>query len=634
MKFYTVAIPVLLFISSTIKAQINYSIQSIPKALMSRAGAIVRNSETTITIRQLDEVYIKERYAITILNASAMEEASLYLFYDDDSSIRSVKGVIYNEFGLPDAKIVEKNFQDRSAVSDFSLYEDNRVKIFRPARTSYPFTIEYEYEVKRKQSMHFPTWIPSRSPGVAVQNSSLTFICPQEFNLRYHQTNYSAEVKQHTAEGLKNYTWRVENLNALRSEPFSPNHESFLTTVKLALDQFAYRKIKGSFSNWQEFGTWTSNNLLKERDQLSESTRQIILDLVKDDQNPKTKAQKIYEYMQRRTRYISVQIGIGGFRPYPASEVDRLGYGDCKGLVNYMRALLKVAGIESYYSIVYAGDSKKDIMPNFTSMQGNHAILCIPFAKDTTWLECTSKFAPFGFLGSFTDDRYVLACTPEGGKILRTPKLNAIDNKQVRTASFKIDESGLLSGKLNTIFTGSQYDNHQVLLNEAFAEQIKKLPELYPLPNLQVKSAEFKQVSGAAPETRETVQFDSYQYASTSNNQLTFRINSINAQHPIKEVSNRNNPVLLNRGYYDEDTYSFELPSNFVIPPPPKPILLESPFGRYSADIKINGSTLVYHRTMLLNDGVFPKESYQDLVDFFLQITDADDMKVTLEKKR
>src|SRR5690606_19691165 len=115
----------------------------------------------------------------------------------------------------------------------------------------------------------------------------------------------------------------------------------------------------------------------------------------KDIPDPKEKAKKIYEFMQAKTRYISVQIGIGGYQPYSAEEVDRLGYGDCKGLTNYMQSLLRVAGIESYYSIVYAGAFKRDIIPDFTSMQGNHVILCLPFKNDTTWLECTDKFSPF-----------------------------------------------------------------------------------------------------------------------------------------------------------------------------------------------------------------------------------------------
>ncbi|MGV3508209.1 MAG: DUF3857 domain-containing protein, partial [Sphingobacteriaceae bacterium] len=137
----------------SVNAQSNYAVSSIPKTLLPRAGAIVRSSETVIEVKDLNEVYYRKKYAITILNSSARDEANLYLNYDKNNTIKSVKGIIYNEFGLPIAKKLEKQLQDRSAGSDFSLYEDNRVKYYVPSQISYPFTIEYEFEMKRKQSL-------------------------------------------------------------------------------------------------------------------------------------------------------------------------------------------------------------------------------------------------------------------------------------------------------------------------------------------------------------------------------------------------------------------------------------------------------------------------------------------------
>jgi len=90
------------------------------------------------------------------------------------------------------------------------------------------------------------------------------------------------------------------------------------------------------------------------------------------------KAKAIYEYVQNNTRYISVQIGLGGWKPISAKEVDDKKYGDCKGLTNYTKALLNLVDIESNYCVVYSGSEIQDISEDFTSMQGNHVILNIP----------------------------------------------------------------------------------------------------------------------------------------------------------------------------------------------------------------------------------------------------------------
>ncbi len=632
MKIISLAISLFLF-GTYASGQSNYAVSSIPKNILTRAGAIIRNSETVIEVKDLNEVYYRQKYAITILNSSALDEANLFLYYDKNNSIKSVRGFIYNELGMPTFKISEKDFQDRSAVSNYTLYQDDRVKYYIPSKITYPFTIEYEYEMKRRQSLYFPTWIPGGSTGVAIENSALSFICPESFNLRHKEFNYNGKVDETTENGIKSFKWHISNMLAIRDEPYSPSYEEYLTTVKLAPEKFAFRSMEGSFSNWREYGLWTNDNLLKSRDELPQATRDLILDLVKDISDPKEKAKKIYEFMQNKTRYISVQIGIGGYQPYPAADVDRLSYGDCKGLVNYMRSLLKIAQIESYYTVVYGGSFKRDISPDFTSMNdGNHIILCLPFKNDTTWLECTSKDAPFGFLGDFTDDRYVLACTPEGGKIMRTPKYTALESKQLRTANFTITENGAIAGKMTTLFSGIQYDNHHSLLNEPLSEQKKKIPELYPLPNLEIKSFQLTQNKGIKPETEEIIDLSSASYCRTDDGKLHITLNGFNKTRSLREVRNRTNPVTIGRGYYDEDIISYQIPKSFNLTIPPHSKTIEKAFGKYSADVKIKDNTIIYKRTMLLNEGKYKAEQYQDLVDFFQEIADADNLELELTK--
>ena len=79
------------------------------------------------------------------------------------------------------------------------------------------------------------------------------------------------------------------------------------------------------------------------------------------------KAKIVYRYVQDNTRYISVQVGIGGIQPIAAIEVDELKYGDCKGLTNYTQALLDIAGVESFYTIVQAGKEIVDFDSDFAS---------------------------------------------------------------------------------------------------------------------------------------------------------------------------------------------------------------------------------------------------------------------------
>ena len=119
------------------------------------------------------------------------------------------------------------------------------------------------------------------------------------------------------------------------------------------------------------------DKLLSGTQELPEEVKTEITELTKDASSPIEKAKIVYNYMQNKTRYISIQVGIGGWKPMLAEDVDRLGYGDCKGLSNYTKALLDYVGVTSYYTVVYGGSDIRDIDSDFSSLQGNHAILSI-----------------------------------------------------------------------------------------------------------------------------------------------------------------------------------------------------------------------------------------------------------------
>jgi len=625
----------LLLVFAGTKAQQNYAVSTISSELKARAGAVVRNEELTIEVKALNQVDYRYKKAVTIFNSSADGEARIAVWYDKSRHIKSIKATIYNEFGMAVGKIQEKDFKDESAASSYSLFEDSRVRRFHPAVTSYPYTLEYEYEVRSKQSLVFPEWSAIQEEGVSLEHSRFTFICRPDFDIRYKELNYPGKVVESLGpKGEKCYAWEIKNMKALKEEPYSRDPSLSLPSVKVAPRKFTYQDVAGSFGDWKEYGVWMNQTLLKGKEKLSEATLIRVRELVAGIQDPREKARKVYEYVQEKTRYVSVQIGIGGFEPSPADEVDRLGYGDCKGLVNYTGALLAAVGIKSYYTLVEAGDNKTDAIPDFASMnQFNHAILCIPFEKDTAWIDCTSETAPFNYLGSFTDDRLVLVCTEDGGRLLRTPKMKTEDNLQMRSAKIRLGADGGLEGEMTTTFSGWQYNNREHLVGEPFTEQLKVLREIYPLNNLEIESFQLQQDKGEHPKTTEKFQFHARDYALINGERYSIILNSINRARGVKEVINRKNEVYIGRGYVDIDEIVYELPAEYRIESKPVEQFLKSDFGEFSLNIRLVDDTLVYKRTIRLNEGLYTADKYAGLVDFYQRIYNADRTSLMLVRK-
>jgi hypothetical protein len=284
--------------------------------------------------------------------------------------------------------------------------------------------------------------------------------------------------------------------------------------------------------------------------------------------------------------------------------------------------------------VVEAGDNKVSMLPDFASInQGDHVILCIPFKNDTTWVECTSQKIPFGYLGNFTDDRIVLACTPQGGKLMHTPKYTAKQNIQARTANFTLNDKGELTGNMLTSFKGLQYEDREGAVEESPVERNKIILQTYPINNLIIKNLDIKQDKGSQPVTTENINLQARDYGSADNGKLYFMLNSFNriSQAP-QQVRNRQNDVYINDGFTDDDEITYKLPTGYRNEKIPLNVTIEKPFGKFTAIMKVKDGQLVYKRQLQIIDGTYSKELYPELVDFYQAVADADHYNVTLIK--
>ncbi|WP_179413355.1 DUF3857 domain-containing protein [Mucilaginibacter sp. E4BP6] len=618
-----------------VKAQQGYDASLIPKDLLPYASSVVRLQEVNMYVKDLNNSTYHIKQAITILNKNGDDMADIEIWHDKTNVIKYVKGTVYNSSGVLIKKFSESDFEDVNANDGFSLFNDLKVKHYQPSVTEYPYTVEYEYEEREKQSLDFPDWMPNPGTGTAVEKSTFTFSCKPDFNIRYKEINLPSAVSIATdKDGVKTYTWQVSNLKAVKDEPYSPNPEKILTQVKIAPVKFTYERLDGSFSDWNGLGKWIYDKLLINRQQLPAATVQHVKELTAGITDPKLKAKKIYEYMQGRTHYVSVQIGIGGLQPFLASDVDQLNYGDCKALVNYTRALLKAVDIDSWYCVVTGDHSRKtSMLTDFASLQGNHAILCIPFKNDTTWMDCTSQTIPFGYLGDFTDDRIALACTPQGGILLHTPKYTADGNLLEHTGNFILDDNGGLSGSMKSVFKGTEYNDMDDVIQESLKEQIKDMQRIYPINNMIVQKLAFTQDKSLHPTTTEDITLKAPEYASIANGKVHFLLNPINRMNRApKLVMNRTTDLYINEGYTSEDEITYTIPAGYRQYSEPLTVSIKNAFGTFLATSTLQGNCLIYKRKLQVIDGTYPKESYQDFVDFYQAVVDADDYEMTLVK--
>ena len=100
-----------------------------------------------------------------------------------------------------------------------------------------------------------------------------------------------------------------------------------------------------------------------------------------------------------------------------------------------------------------------------------------------------------------------------------------------------------------------------------------------------------------------------------------------------EKIVERKTEVVRNFNYLDLDTIKFSLPENLYPEFLPEPIKIISKFGEYEASFKFDAGKVVYIRRMKVWKGRFPKETYSELVDFYKNVSKADNIKLVFLNK-
>ncbi|HSN48878.1 MAG TPA: DUF3857 domain-containing protein [Flavobacterium sp.] len=577
---------------------------------------------------------IYKKRVITILNEKGQTSIDAQENYYKRRSVESIQATVFDAFGNEIKKIKRKDFRDQSSVSGGALFSDDRYIYLDYTPIQYPFTVVYESEMATSTTAFIPQWFPLTDHFLSVEKSVLNVSYPANLGFKKMEFNFSNFKIDKTVDTTTQLSYTATNILAQKHEDYSPNITKIFPRVMMGLEFFNLEGVDGNAKNWKEYGQWFSENILTGTDVLPEATKLKIKSLVGNETDPVKKARIVYKFMQEKSRYVGIQVGIGGFKPMLAGDVDRLGYGDCKALSNYTKALLNAVDVPSYYTELYGDKDKIDVRSDFFSIQGNHVILTIPNGDNYVFLECTSQDDPFGYQANFTDDRDVVVMKPEGGEIIRTKNYQNKDNAQISQGRYSLSENGDFSGKIAIVSEGSQYGLKFHLETFSLTEKEKYYKEYWDnVNNLTINKTTFSNDKEKISFT-ESAEINAANYASISGNKMIFVVNVYNQNRGvIKRIRNRKTPFEIQRGYYDTDEISISLPAGFAIEATPQNSALITKFGEYKTEIvKIDNSNLIYKRSIFIKKGFYKNTEYDEYRLFMEQISKNDNAKMILTK--
>jgi hypothetical protein len=611
----------------------NYDVSLIPDSLKRNADVVKRSETYKVSIVSPSKAKVKRTYALTILNEAGQQHAAFISSYSKSSTIEEITGTLYDAAGKKLKVVKKKDISDVSYDDEMSLMTDSRLKRHSFFFSQFPYTIEYEEENELLGLFFLPHWQPVEDERFAVQQSKFVVEYPADYAIRY-KNFLTAEPLAGTAPKSKLLTWEITNQVAVKEELYQPPFNEVTPNVYIAPTDFEVGGYKGNMNSWLSLGAFVKQ-LNNGRDQLPEKTKQDIRTLVSDLTSQEEKIKVLYEYLQKNTRYISIQIGIGSWQPFDATYVANRRYGDCKALSNYMVSILKEAGIKANYVLVNSGEGRRGLWEDFSAPYFNHAIMCIPNAKDTMWLECTSQTKSYGYMGSSTGNRKALLIGDDGGHVVSTPTYLVNDNLQKRNVNAVIDADGNLSAEVFTYFSGEQQELQHSIIHETNVEQRERyLNNALNLPTYKIEQSSYKETKGKVPTVDEFIKVTAPNYASITGKRIFIQPNLFNKMgSKLNTDVPRKFDIKFDYAYRDIDSINIIMPIGYTPEAIPKNISLTNKFGSYSINFKVENNIITLTRISERNSGRFPAADFILLAKFFEDIYKADRSRIVFVKK-
>src|SRR6056297_3050062 len=564
------------------------AVSSISPELTAGADAVIRLHHKSFEVDDPGEGRVTVKKMVTILNSDGLPHSSIRIPYNSFSDVSRISGAVYDADGEEVRSIRNKDFEDESMISSFSLAEDSRVIKGEFTHTSFPFTIEYSYHIDYSGFIQLPAWVPVEREKTALEFGELLVVLPSSMSFDYRKFNIPDENEfgfQDDSESR--YRWELKNLPQVKREYMGPPWFRLFPAVVMKTDLFEMDGNRGRMDSWSVFGQWFGN-LWQGRDDLPVFVKQDVDRLIETHGKSRDLIEAIYSSLQNETRYVSIQLGIGGFQTETAEFTAINRYGDCKALSNYLLAMLQYAGFDARPALIRNGGFSFPFDPEFVHNPFNHAVIAVQFEGERIWVEATSSSYPLGYLGSSNSNRHALLFDESGGELVETPDQQ---HRYIRN---------------NLPFNLFEVNSYQ-----ATADSAQPSAELEM--NISVET-----------------------FANKIGSRLMFHPNVLERYNNfVAADENRQQPVNISMAYHDVDEVTFNLPEGFVVEALPDSVGLNFDFGSYSAVItpSEDGTYLTYIREIAMKPATIPADEFDSFRETMNNIWASDNNQVVIVKK-
>jgi hypothetical protein len=607
--------------------------------------AVVLLSETTYTVAPDGKAVEHVREVVKVLRQQGRQDATPHVFFDKDSKIVSFHVWAIDPQGHPMA-VKDDAMMETTPDSDGQLYEDIHIRFVNPPGADPGGVVAWEYEQRERPYIAETTWeFQDDLPHI---KQSFLLRLPQGFSQASSWAHHAALAGRDIEHGAT--LWQMDNTAAvdLESVPLAPAEDAI--AARMTVHYWGAGLAEPREDSWQGIGEWY-DDLSHSQLAADPAITAMAAELTAGKTDFFEKASALGTFVQQKTRYFSIELGVGGYKPHSAAEVFSKRYGDCKDKATLLVSMLSTVGIHA--DLLMVDTNRGTVDASAPSLEGNHMIVAIEvpagyespklhslftapngkryFAFDPTWFE-----TPFGQIEDNLQGSTALLVEGAQSGAIVLPVMPPGLNKITRAASFDLAASGALHGSVtDTRFGDVAEDRRIVFTHDDAKDQQKYLDGTVSRDFAAATLTDVKVENAADPRLPLTLSYAVAvpEFATSMGPLLLVRPRVLGSFGPEVDSKPRQVAIDLGETFDGSDSFTIRLPPGYTVDDLPVPVKLDTGFASYESSTEVRDGALVFHRHYIVRQLTLPASRYGE-VQHLAAVISADEHGQAVLKKQ
>ncbi len=553
-------------------------------------------------------VFVEEHFKSELVAATSDLTYTESVFYDDESSVSDIKCTDENKkLFYPIA--YRGNYQSNN------IFHDD-VKMCRFA-VDFPNigsrrTLEYKktYEdCKYLNKVYFNNDYP-------IEELEINFEIPNNIEVELKQINFdkiTLEKSEKPGKDKKNpstiYTFKTKKVKQFKEEKNAPSFATIYPHIIVLLKSASLKGITvKSFHNQQDLYNWC-NGLCKQVENDTAKLKGIVADLIKDKNTDEEKLASVFYWVQDRIRYIAFEDGIMGYKPQSADKVYGQLYGDCKGMANLTKTMLKLAGFDARLTwIGTRGIGYNEFIPMLGMY--NHMICTVILKDKKYFIDGTEDYISLGDYAHRIQGRTVMV--EDGDKFIveKIPEYDYNHNLLSSDVDLKLDGDKIIGTKVS-VFNGEEKTN--LLRSYASIKNENKDNALRQYLKSSNKNVNITDIKSSDLTNRDATLSLNYGFTvdnhvyTNNNDKYVFVDYEKEFENFIFDTARVFDYEFDNK-FYTKDRYSFNIPSGSKVKSMPSNLNVKTESFEINIEYAQEANAVVYKKSFIINEGFIAKK--------------------------